>query len=230
MKNNKTYIIIIVGIIIAFLWYYNKQKTYNSDTSSTILSFVDDGKLTREKAKEILLKSQKIPEYLVKYFCLSENAYLNRTYPDDFVLDLSYNEYINLGLFEDCTPDEWVGKECKFTAEGKKYIVTSRINRPQGFFTNDYRYWPPNGGMIDYRCSSQLVGVKLGSVQFGEITGITESNYGGQNSATVEYKLILSNVTPFGESLPNGGSVRDRFGQGNMRATFVKYDDGWRIQ
>lgn len=205
----------------------------NSSDSGTTIFNTDDGKLTREKAKDILLKSNKIPEYLVSYFCLTENEYLNRTYTNDFVLNGFYGYYVNSGLFEECTPDRWVGRECKFSSEGKKYVVTGKIDRPgSGHFINDYRYLHGDYGTPNYCLGggTQLVGVKVGSIRFGEITGIRENNYAGQNSATVEYKLVLSDITPFGEHLPDERNVREYFRQGNMQATFIKYDDGWRLE
>jgi hypothetical protein len=228
----KFYTTFFIQLLLFFSFISCNGIIKNNEEAQTVEINRDEGKLTREKAKDILLKSQKIPEYLVSYFCLSENAHLNRTYPNDFVLKDFYREYVSSGLFEECTPDRWVGRECKFSSEGKKYVATGRVNKPSGYFINDYRNWPHSGGEINY-CwggGTQLVGVKVGTLQFGEITGITENNYSGQNSATVEYRLVLSDITPFGEHLPSGGSIRDRFGQGNMRATFVKYDDGWRIK
>lgn len=199
----------------------NDIKRNNEGTQT----FIDDGKLTRERAKDILLKSQSIPEYLVRYFCLTDEPYLIETYQNDYVLKNFFKDCVDRGLFEDCTPDRWYGRENKFSEEGKKYIVRDRVNEPRGnHFLNDYRYLDGYDGFANY-CwggGTQLVGVKVATVHFGEITGIRERD---QKNATVEYTVFLSDITPFGELL----NIKKMLGQGKMEASFHKYDDGWRF-
>lgn len=96
----------------------------------------------------------------------------------------------------------YVHYNCQLTLEGEKYKMIE--------FTEEEK---------------TIYKVKTAIEDFGEITGIKESEDG--KSASVEYTTLYTTVTPFGEILGNG-----RFQQGrtqNHTALLSKYDDGWRI-
>lgn len=61
-------------------------------------------------------------------------------------------------------------------------------------------------------------------MEFGEIKGIVENP--GTNFAQVEFTLLRTNVTPFGEILMGYNSQDQEIIKSQ---TFIKYDDGWRI-
>lgn len=69
-----------------------------------------------------------------------------------------------------------------------------------------------------------LVGtkIKLATIEFGEITGIVERK--DYNMSEVNYTTRRKDITPFGKILGISEETR------NQTISFVKYDDGWRIQ
>lgn len=91
----------------------------------------------------------------------------------------------------------------ELTEKGKQYAVS-------GVFDTDNMY-------------IKGVNVKVASLDFGEITGIVERKE--YNMAEVSFTLVPSNVTPFGSIAfqYNGSAI-------SQTATFIKYDDGWRIE
>jgi hypothetical protein len=74
--------------------------------------------------------------------------------------------------------------------------------------------------------SKYRLGIKLCDRVFGEITGIQTNEQSG--TAVVEYSLRRSNWTPFGEYYrkANPNAYPEVI---PSRATFTRYDDGWRI-
>lgn len=98
------------------------------------------------------------------------------------------------------------------TEKGKQYAI-GNVNEQPG-----------PGGIR----GPQQVTVIWKTLEFGEITGITQSD--SSNDATVEY-TVSQNLTPFGRFrqfmaqstiLPNLPNI-------NMEVRLKKYDDGWRI-
>lgn len=67
---------------------------------------------------------------------------------------------------------------------------------------------------------NKIFNVKVGNLNFGEITGIVERKE--FNIAEVDYTESIE-LTPFGKVLGVGGQSLNR------RTTFTKFDDGWRI-
>jgi len=69
--------------------------------------------------------------------------------------------------------------------------------------------------------ADKFVDVKTAEINFGEVTGI--KSFPEQNMAEVTY-TINKKLTPFGLYLFN-----QKDGLVNKKATFQKYDDGWRL-
>lgn len=69
--------------------------------------------------------------------------------------------------------------------------------------------------------TARVVDVVVGVESFEEITGIQQVN---ETSAIAEYTVSFKDITPFGEVLD---MKPETF---TMKATFNKYDDGWRIE
>ena len=74
----------------------------------------------------------------------------------------------------------------------------------------------------------QQVTVIWKMLEFGEITGITQSD--GSSDATVEYTLS-QNLTPFGRfrQFMAQSTIPPELPNINMEVRLKKYDDGWRI-
>lgn len=120
-----------------------------------------------------------------------------------FFLD-SFNRLKNAGLIEYQIGPSYFGSAHKtitgtFTDEGSKYVV----------------------GIVDKSKGTEVIRVKTGFVEFGEVTGIVERT--ALNIAEVTYteKTV---VTPFGKFFKANEETVSRV------ATFTKYDDGWRIE
>ncbi len=64
---------------------------------------------------------------------------------------------------------------------------------------------------------------KLATLEFGEILGIVE--YSEYSTAEVKYSLVRKEITPFGRAsnIQEGSTII-------KKATFIKYNDGWRIE
>jgi len=87
-----------------------------------------------------------------------------------------------------------------FTKKGQKYVVSGIL---------------PGG-------KTKFVMVKKASLDFYEITGIQV--FKEFNAAEVNYKVKRTNISPFGKA---DGVQEEEF---NKKVSFIKYDDGWRIE
>ncbi|MFN8319605.1 MAG: hypothetical protein U0V54_09325 [Saprospiraceae bacterium] len=81
------------------------------------------------------------------------------------------------------------------------------------------QYYPEDGLLGD---DMNSVPIRVSYVDFGQITGILELEE--QNIAEVEFTIVRSNITPFGEFM----HVKE--GPENKKVRFIKFDDGWRIE
>jgi len=188
-----------------------------------------ENKLSREKATELILQKINLPEDMILYF--NVNNRIQNDIPGDMAVYINDESYVNAGLLFHTQPDNMLWDAIQFTDEGKRYVLPELIIlNGTGLINNDYRIWTNNKGYgSSFYNSSKQVGVKVGKIKFGEITGILDNNQSANNSVKVDYTLIINNLTPFGESL----RIKDGKLSENMRINFssyfVKYDDGWRI-
>lgn len=189
----------------------------------TMLLFSCRSKLTREKAQELIVQKIKLPEDLLHYLAIDKES---TKASGEIILSRGYgpeNDYEQKGLLEKYTYPGWIGESDKFTQEGKKYLGTNIINaNGSDLSENNYRYWTKKN--YDGGYNYQVVGVKVAKIKFGEVTGLLENNESDKNNIKVDYSLIVTDVTPFGQSI---GLNKDPVI--NFSAYFVKYDDGWRI-
>lgn len=87
----------------------------------------------------------------------------------------------------------------QLTSEGQKYLINS----------DDKYYY-----------------LKVGDIDFGNITGMIEGNQPSKY-VDVDYATVINNYTPFYDDLKDFGQQID---VGFKRIRIVKYDDGWRVQ
>ena len=91
----------------------------------------------------------------------------------------------------------------ELTEKGKQFVVSDKYDDGRGM-------------------QQMFINVKAAKVDFGTITGIVEQKE--LNIAEVNYTLIQKDVNAFGRSEKMQEGILDK------RATFRKYDDGWRIE
>lgn len=105
-------------------------------------------------------------------------------------------------------PGKYQAYRVSLTEKGRQYALGGTFEPPE------------SQGRTPYK--SEAIVVRTSTLEFGEITGIEETEQFG--FATVHYTLSQTAVTPFGKlafelepSTPH-------------QLTFKKYDDGWRIE
>jgi hypothetical protein len=195
---------------------YNKMK-HTKNLARLIMLFsiffslvsCSSGELSRSKAEELIRQKFQYPQDTKFVKCYTLKGYgKGAQYADRLqAYQLQLEQLQSAGLLTYYTEDSRTDPSCvdfvtKFTAKATQYLVGSP-------------------GRDDENGSNQSVYVKVGFLDFGEITGIVTQP--GLNVAQVNYTEKVTNMTPFGIAL---NIPQQTF---NRKATFTKYDDGWRI-
>lgn len=163
--------------------------------------------LSRSNAKKQIIEKLSYPQdELLRLITEDRTIYTSMTIND-------WKKYAELGLltysrFGQSNRNGGFGKvtiggngvRATLTEKGKKYLVKNQ--QTSGF--------------------EKYVQVKQAELKFDEITGI--QTYEEMNVATVSYNIKRTNITLFGKANKLEEEVI------NKTASFVKYDDGWRIK
>jgi hypothetical protein len=179
---------------------------------SCLLLFSCSKDLSRDKAKDLIIKTNGFPTYETakinkEYLKLWECLYKMRDWEGGFIGCGAFPE--NLTNFQNSglivigqkniegingwtgTLQSWVVYTVTLTDEGKKYLVSE---------------------------SDKEIEFKTCELDFGEITGVQTQTQ--VKAATANYTIIRK-ATPFGFNVPQGTE--------NRTANFSLFDDGWRI-
>jgi len=166
------------------------------------LSCAKAQQLTRSQAKEQIIEKLGYPKDDLLELSMEDNS-IHR-----FTLAQILEKYAKAGLL---TISQYKGGvRASLTSEGEKYRSKKESR------------------------NSWSILVKQAELHFIEITGIRtvdHSRFGGGVNAIVEYTIEQKNITPFGiigDPLGIVGELEEEIIE--KRATFIKYDDGWRLQ
>lgn len=169
-------------------------------------------KLTRGKAKRLILKIQKYPipltrnipkNYYIDCWCSGWSTCLGGSKSDWENDSKDINLFLNRGLVsigEETTPSgecNYLYKVITITDKGKQLL----INETEGGFE-----------------------VKTSELEFVEVTGVLETE--NKKEAEVEFTTRINNQTNFAAKEPVGKEPSELI-KNSVR--MVKYDDGWRI-
>jgi hypothetical protein len=160
-----------------------------------------NGKLTRGKAEELLKAAKK--SQFDKYEVIITEHTCTKHLPYDTG---DYEALKKEGLlnYEIINVEGMHVLQANLTKEGEEYLEPN--HKPED---------------IPYDPDHKFVKVKTFQLEFGEVTGIME--YKDHNQAMVEYTFIKK-PTPFGRISYHLDEEKIR-----EKATFMKYDDGWRL-
>ena len=220
------FFICMVGFGCLFLWdklYFMKKIVFFFCLVTTVVTILCScsGKISREKAKELIIAHEKLPKTVSNYvakscsYCSTCSREENiATSADAILFDKMLDGKINNDMFvftdngNNIYDSKYtaIGKAVSLTEKGKKYLLEE------------------DGGSFV---------MKLCDITFGEITGmvIDENN----KNAKVEYTLKNENITPLGDIYKSSGlrgliNVINQTESKKYTANFIKYDDGWRMQ
>ncbi len=196
---------------------YNLKKNENNKNFSNfnlIISFFifscNNSELSRSTAEKLIKEKIQYPKDLefVKFYTVkgigndfqyAEKMQLYREQLEKFQSEGLITFHTNSIVREGTSVTDFI---VDFTSNGKQYLVGSPgIDNENGY--------------------NQSVYVKVGFLDFGEITGIVTRP--GVNITEVNYTEKVKDITPFGKVF---NTQQETF---NRQATFTKFDDGWRI-
>ena len=240
MRNNIQNLFVIITLMILQI-ACKKDNQNNNSIIDQVTSSVN-GELTREEAKNKIISLMNYPITMIDYENI-DNLYVNNSEPI-----FGYNFCSDNGLFEPYNPSGYYGKFYKLTEEAKKFIAKPVFeNNLKGksmdsYYKDDYRYLVSQPAQNNYFSPKKLIGLKIGTIDFGEVTGIKDVDVNpfdnsSSNTSTiknVEFTLLISDITLIGEVKRRcGANIESNLENGkriSAYAKFQKYDDGWRCE
>jgi len=167
--------------------------------------------MTREKAGELIRRNLGPLKYEKGW----DRIYLTSESPHSYVGKGDYantiNQMVKDGLMELKAPG-------KTNIKGNDFILTLTAKGKQYARSGGTTYY--NGLTID-----EYFTLTLAEYGFKGVTGIKKPD---KNTMVVEYSLEIIKTTPFTKYFPQEMPYINR-GLGPHSATFVLYDDGWRL-
>jgi len=183
-------------------------------TSIIFTLFSCSNKITREKAKDLIIKKFNFPITVTEKLDYGTVNYMNgggtNLTAENKLIEEKLMTFKSLGQKRDMF-FTYTSYFLDLTPEGMKFKI---------------------GETTDY-AGTRFYEMKVAEKIFLEITGIIEINDG--KAARIDYNWRYANITPFGEAFSlrnqqinevvyNGGKVYSE------QVMMIKYDDGWRIQ
>lgn len=163
-------------------------------------------KLSRGSASRLISESLGLPSAVTGRFPVGEWAFTPGTNSElDYLIANAQMKATRTREGRPLIGPSYVIYQFELTESGRQYKVGE---------TTDSEGWGRPRTYVIMKTADQA---------FGEILGMHEIP--AANAAEVEFTLTYKNVTPFGiaKGLQEGQAI-------SRTATFVKYDDGWRIE
>jgi hypothetical protein len=178
----------------------------------TSASACGSGNLTREKAEELIRAKGKLPQtdHMIEMYPACErvcDGHAENSVPHCGPDALSASSKLLLGEGLFTIAYDGNTSRMTITSKGKQYAKGEPFRSYYGL------------------CATQQVWASM--LEFGAVTGIAEG--ADSKSATVEYTLERK-PTPFGTILGRLANVNVGPETVPQKASFRKYDDGWRIE